>query len=149
MVGGSGESKEEWGRAFTRREKGKSGLSQKRLNGQRLIRNDMERKQLNVLITSQKQPQPLYVKCVIRAKYNKDLPWLVATFKKNQIYFSFIGLAYLFFHACNQSFFPQFPVIVPILISIHTWHTIDSSLNTVQVLQSNLKTLTWTRLVEI
>ena len=44
-----------------------------------MIRNDMERKQLKVLITSQKQPQPLYMKCVIRAKYNKDLPWLVAT----------------------------------------------------------------------
>ena len=33
----------------------------------------MERKQLNVLITSQKQPQPLYMKRVIRAKYNKDI----------------------------------------------------------------------------
>ena len=67
---------------------------------------------------------------------------------KIQIYFSFIGLGYLFFHACNQSFFPQFPVIVPILISIHAWHSINSSLNTVQVLQSNLQTLASTVLVE-
>ena len=36
--------------------------------------------------TVKKQPQTLmYMKHVIRAKYDKDLPWLVTTFKKKYL----------------------------------------------------------------
>ena len=52
-------------------------MKRRRLNGQRQLRNDMVRKNNNVLITMKRIR-------VLEAKYNKDLPCLVETLKKRK-----------------------------------------------------------------
>ena len=54
------------------------------VNGGSQINSNEEKNWLKIVVYVKKQqPQPLlHEKCNIRAKYNKDLPWLEATLKK-------------------------------------------------------------------